>query len=122
MSKLRAEQMCLPCYEGEHGNCRKYPAGPRFAMGDKSQPCLCQRGGHVYGKGTCSHYKTGEWGEGYRCGKPAKDTVTLPSRFGTGLRDSRQMGEVERCGVHLAALRRVAANERQARRGEAAGG
>lgn len=44
----------------------------------------------------------------WRCGKPAKGTATIPARFGASVGAAV---EVERCGVHLAGLRRRAEND-----------
>lgn len=115
----RLQQVCYPCYAGEHGMCRHRPNGPEYGRAPEGTPCQCEAGGHVMGRGTCGvgvqGGERGSWPRyNDRCDKPVKGTVTTHGRF------SRGPIELEMCGVHLAAVRRVRQNdERRAAEGRA---
>ena len=102
---VRRETCCLPCMNGEHGGCRHRPDGPRFGRPPESAACQCEQSGHTLGDGTCSDCRMGDYSDYHRCGRPAKATVTVRSRF------KGETVEVERCGVHAAGLRRQAEND-----------
>ncbi len=113
--------VCLPCYEGEHDACRHRPDGPRFGRAPEGVPCRCEAEGHTGGRGTCSDTRMSDY-DLVRCGKPAKGEVAIHPTFGGPDRPPEVV--VERCGVHLAGLRRRAENdaryraEREARQAE----
>lgn len=105
---------CLPCLRGEHEFCRGNPDGRRFERGNKDDPCRCAEHQHEGGVGTCSEWVSGlaRYGNGMRCSRPAKGTVQVSASFGS-MMGQRETVTVERCGIHLAALRRVETNERR---------
>lgn len=105
---FRLEGVCYPCYDGEHDACRHRPDGPRFGRAAEGTPCLCEQHEHAGGAGTCSDHRTENYAS-YRCGRPAKGTVTIRGSFRSEGRS--ETVEVERCGIHLAGLRKRAEHE-----------
>ena len=108
MQEINEETSCLPCVRGEHEGCRHYPQGGRFSSpgSEKGKLCACEKSGHVLGAGTCAANVVGDW-DSHRCGKPTKgvwqERNGFVSRGGTH--------EIEVCGVHLGARRRVKNND-----------
>jgi hypothetical protein len=114
------ETSCLPCTRGAHVLCRHYPDGPRFARGDKSEPCNCESSGHTITLDSCSANVDSSFGS-HRCGKGVKGTAPVSYTWGM----SHAFGptdniDVPVCGVHAAAYRRRQANESARLEAEAA--
>jgi len=114
-AKFDTRLSCMPCMHGEHYACRHQPDGPRFsaANSEAGKPCACEREDHKRVAGLCTDYRSGNFGDGNYCTRPAKGTARIQGRFSFGLED--RMVEVERCGIHLAGLRRQAANDAKMR-------
>lgn len=96
--------ICLRCLSGDHGACLGHPDGGEFTRGDKSKPCACAEHDHQGGRGFCTDWRYQERGHFVFCGRPAKGTTSVHSHAGGEV-------EVERCGIHLAGLRRAAEHE-----------
>lgn len=111
---LREASSCLPCLRGAHHLCRHFPNGGRYTGGDRSEPCLCEQGGHVATDGTCCQTILDNWSS-RRCGKPAKGSIPTTSTWGYEGGKSDGGHEAPVCGVHLAAYRKRRAND-EARR------
>lgn len=95
--------VCLRCWSGHHAECLGFPDGGEFSRGDKSKPCQCAKHDHQGGRGLCTDWRYRDWSL-VTCNRPAKGTWIEKGPGGVEV-------EVERCGIHLAGLRRQAEND-----------
>ena len=132
---LDLRRSCRPCGHGEHGGCRVFAEndGSEWVNDEKGhrlvrrkwlgygyeknpdgsyveiprRPCACAQAGHIGEPGTCDRWSRGDnFHGGSRCGKPVKGEITIRSSFISG-----EFITIPVCGVHLAAQRRVEANQ-----------
>lgn len=125
---------CLPCMHGDHSTCRDHPdkdgalwetdeetGERRLVLRQKGfqgilrggperprPPCQCKAGGHEGAPGTCYAFSRGDWGS-WRCGRPAKGTIIVRPMLGS----QNDEVEIEACGIHMAARKRVLANDKR---------
>lgn len=118
--KFNERLSCQPCLHGEHFACRHHPtmaaSGYGRAPDGDTRPCACERENHERVAGLCTDYRTNDWGSGKYCSRPAKGTFLTRSVYGPYEPGAgRGQIEKERCGIHLAGLRRQAQNDAKLR-------